>query len=165
MKMSPGTIRSTCGEDDNAERQNTCQCQQCGVEPVDDQHDAERRFPVAQPVDKRHAIRRLDKQHQINGQKQNDRKDRNDALALNLEAQHQQHEGGRQGRNDGRQNDPVVHGFPASPEAESSGLTSRSARSLPVSRKPRSARTTISAVMPKEMTMAVNTSACGSGSV
>jgi hypothetical protein len=39
-----------------------------------------------------------------------------------------------------------------------------STRSDPVSRNSRNASTTMSAVMPKEITIAVNTSACGSGS-
>ena len=129
-------------------------------QPVDHQHDAVGRGPVAELVDQLGAV--AGRLHQRNCQRnQRQRGDEADAALQAVLAQHQQHDAGderQHHRQDGQMIKPVHACRPSS-------WCRPSTWSLPSSARAFSASTMTKAVMPKLMTMAVSTSACGSGSV
>lgn len=125
-------------------------------QPVEDQHDAEGRGPVAEEIGLGRIGGGGGQKHARHAAERDGRGQREDPLQHEIVA-HEQHDQGRDhGRQDDGGNDPVVH-WPAS--------SSLSIRSVPASRKAPSATITITAVMPKEITMAVSTSAWVNGSV
>ncbi len=129
-----------------------------GREPVEHQNDAKGRGPVAKEIGfGRRDRRTVEKRAGYGGQ--GDRSGKAEDALKQQVAAHRQHDEGAEdrGQKDGG-DDPVAH--------RSSSVSSfMSIRSWPLSRKDPSASTTITALMPKEMTMAVSTSACVSGSL
>ena len=131
---------------------------------VEHENDAERRRPIAEPVVLRLAASGKKGEAQGDGNNGDTARDggdtrQNDVVAHDVADERRQH-----GRQDDRRNDPVVHSAVSSGSAAFWGL-SRSIRSLSDSRNALSATITSTAVIPNEITMAVRTSACGSGSV
>ena len=147
-----------CGEDQHGRRQ-----------AIEHENDAERRRPGAEPVGVGFAVAHGAVEEQCYPQQGEGRGDREDPLHLDIAPPHQDHHCRGDGRQDGGRDNPaggdVGSRHRSASVSRSNSSSGRSAVSVAVSRNPRSASTTIKAVMPNEMTIAVSTSACGSGSV
>ncbi|MNE68239.1 hypothetical protein D3C80_1638910 [compost metagenome] len=162
MEAGPGAVPAGHGEEQGADADDAGQYQHQRRQAIDHQHNAERRLPVARQV---HANGRgqglvlgpVQQQHG-DAQAQQAGKQIDPCLerAVFL-AQHQHQRGGQQRQQDGR-GDQVGRQYHS--------LGSRpSTWSVPVRPRDASSTTRNSAVMAKLITMAVSTSAWGSGSV
>jgi len=135
-------------------------------EPVEHQHDTEGRGPVAQPVDKGFAPGGGERQPGGDRHDQRGPGERGDPRHRDIVTHHEaDHRREQRGQDDGG-NDPVAHRGASVGSSSPSGASSLVLiRSSPDSTKAPSATITRTAVIPKEITIAVSTSACGSGSV
>ena len=159
VEMTAAPVPTLGGVDDDHYGQDGGEQQHQRRQAVQHQNDTERRRPVPQRVGTNNPVRRQPVQAGSHREQGHGGGDPEHALQQDVVACGRNDEGSYQRRQDHGHDDPVVHGLlsgvPESP----------SALSRPVSRKPRSARTTRSAVIPNEITIAVSTSAWGRGSV
>ncbi len=137
------------------QRQHRGQQHHPGREPVGDQHDAMGRGPAAQRVDQDLAVGDLQQQPQRDAE-QHLHAEHAEGASQGRGAAAQQHQqrAGQQRHQDRRDHDMGDGAHGSRP----------STWSLPRSARARKASTTTKAVMPKPITIAVSTSACGSGS-
>ena len=168
MEMPPAIIPAGGnGVDQHDHRQHCGQQHHERREPVEHQHDAKGCGPVSQPVDKGLAARGHEGQAQGNAQKQERAGDRGCARQRDVPAHDKADEGRHHGGQDDGQDDPVHYASASSSSRSSLAGSSGSISilSLPASRKAPRPIITSTAVIPKEITMAVSTSAWGRGSV
>ena len=163
-KCAPARCQRASENTSAARPEHAGQHQHQGGQPVQHQHDAEQRRPVAEPVDAHGAVRAQgsasarQQQRDRHGEQRERRREAERGLegAPPLADQHHQRPG--QERDDDRRDRQVLH-----PAAQRSGSLP-STWSVPVKPRAASSTTRNSAVVAKLMTMAVRTSACGSGS-
>ena len=139
-------------------------------EPVDGHRDTEGRWPVAERIGPTCAAGGLTEQHQRHRQQRRQRDHRDRAHPARVAHQHQRQRAGqqRQGHGQHRQmRQQSLHGPHGSPRSRplSPAGSPPSTWSPPDTSRSFSATTINTAVIAKLMTMAVSTSACGSGSV
>ncbi|MNH78124.1 hypothetical protein D3C73_304270 [compost metagenome] len=162
METRTGTVPTGHGEQQGADTDDPGQHQHQRRQAIDHQHQAKRYLPVARQVHADGAghvgsLRPLQQQQRdAQAQQAGEQIDFGFERAVFL-AEHQHDRGGQQRQQDGR-GDQVRHCIHS--------LGSRpSTWSVPVRPREASKTTRNSAVMAKLMTIAVSTSACGSGSV
>ncbi|MND85159.1 hypothetical protein D3C80_770730 [compost metagenome] len=156
VEAGAALIVATHGVEQREQRQQRSHQQQQRAQAVEHEDDAEGCHPVAQGIDLQRPGRRLRHQHAGQRQQCEGGEQRQGPLPVDGEqAAAEQQQAAAEHRQQDRQDQRVIHGLRSWP----------STWSVLVSPTLRSARTTTKAVMAKPMTMAVSTSACGSGSV
>ena len=159
VEMPP--LRIPAGADGvklHAQGEHHRQQQQQRRQPVQHQHDAKGGGPVAQQIDLWRVDLRGTEQRQRHAGQHHGARKAEDALQQQIVAHGQHDQRAQHGGQDDGDDDPMGHSSAPSPSFVS-------IRSCPVSRNAPSAIMTMTALIPKEITMAVSTSACVSGSV
>lgn len=154
MEVATALVVATHRVEHREQRQHRCHHQHQRTEAVQYQHDAERRLPVTQGIDLNRALVGQRQQPEAQRHQQCGHADRQHALARHVQASgHQQQAAGQQRQKNGK-DQRMIHRCCSRP-------STWSVLSSPTLRR---ASTTTNAVMAKPMTMAVSTSAWGSGS-
>ena len=176
MKMPPARIPTRSnGIKHDDQRQKRGQRHHQRRQPVQHQHDAKGGRPIAQFIGGNRAPAARPQQAQRKQEQHRNRRHRKDARQIKVVAHGKDHHRAHQRRDHQWGDDPVVktgtgqksdHARPPSLSSPvSSPVSSISIRSVLDVRNDPSASITITAVIAKEITIAVRTSACGSGSV
>jgi len=154
MEVRPALVIAAAGVERGETGQHGGDQQHQRAQAIEHQDDAEWRLPVAQRIGAQLAVTREQQQPEGDRHQRPGGRQRKQALGRLAQAVEQQQRRAREQRQEDRQDQGMLHLLGSCP-------STWSVRSSPMLR---SASTTTKAVMAKPMTMAVSTSACGSGS-
>ena len=166
VKMPPSAVPTRGhGVDQNNQGQGRGEQDHQRREPVENKDDPERCRPVSQPVDMDRAISRHRQQAKRCGEQKHGARGRRDPGKRDVVAHDKADDRCQQRGQDNGHDDPMHHTCPPSSETPPSSSGSMFIRSSSDSRNAPKPIITRTAVIPKEITIAVRTRACGNGSV